>query len=247
MTNIFDDIDSLAEAAANRLISAAKDAREKRGRFILALSGGHSPRPLFRLLARAPYRDGLPWKETFVLWCDERCVPLDDERSNAGTAKSLLLMRVPVPADQIFPMYKKGMEPVTAAERYEAAIRTLFDSGQPRLDAALLGCGENGHTASLFPHSPVLKEKQALVRAVKPAESDIPRITMTPSLLNRSRLILFIVYGKEKAEAVHQVLEGPARPEQYPAQAIRPTDGELIWLLDRAAASGLDTSRHFSG
>jgi 6-phosphogluconolactonase len=194
---------------------------------------------LYRLLTQSPYRDTIPWKKTFVLWSDERFVPLDDERSNAGNAKRLFLDQVPVPEDQVFPMYGEGLNPAQAAAAYEATIGDLFTPDETRLDLTLLGCGDNGHTASLFPHSPVLYEQHALVKAVEPAESDVPRITMTPRLLNQSRVILFIVYGEKKAEAVRAVFKNSADPTDIPARIIRPVDGRMRWLLDAAAASGI--------
>jgi 6-phosphogluconolactonase len=235
---IFPDIGALAGAAAEYVAVAAREAVQKRQRFVMALSGGHSPRPLYRLLSEPPYRSGIPWRQAFILWSDERYVPPDDERSNAGAARELLLRHVPVPDAQILPMYREGVAPDEAALLYEDEIVRLFGS-EPRLDLVLLGCGENGHTASLFPGTPVLRDRRALVRAVTPSESNVPRITMTPVLLNRSRRVLFIAFGRTKAEVIHRVLEGPPRPEKLPAQAVRPRDGELSWYLDESAASQL--------
>lgn len=238
MIRIFDNADSLLENAARKIISAAREAVDKRGRFVIALSGGHSPRPLYRLLAGQPYSDQIPWKHTIVLWSDERYVPIDDKRSNAGTALELLLKHVPIPDDQILPMYIQGVIPEDAANRYQAALVNLFKTGLPSLDLTLLGCGKDGHTASLFPGSSLIKEKEALVAAVK-KEGDVPRITMTPPLINQSRRIIFIVYGSEKAEAVEKVLEGSGEAEELPARAIEPLKGEIHWLLDQQAASNL--------
>jgi 6-phosphogluconolactonase len=237
---IYPDVDSLVKSAAGIMINAARDAVHERGRFLLALSGGNSPRPLYKLLANKLYRDQLPWLHTFILWSDERFVPIDDELSNAGMAMDLLLNHMGIPEKRIFPMYYEGLGPEEAAVKYEKSLLSLLGDVKPRLDLTLLGCGEDGHTASLFPKSAALKEQSAIIRAVEKNKNGVSRITMTTRLLNQSRNILFIVYGKEKAKIVNKVLEGPARPEQFPAQAIKPVDGKIWWLLDEDAASLLE-------
>lgn len=202
----------------------------------MALSGGNSPRPLFKLLAQPPYLDQLPWHKTWVLWSDERYVPLDDDRSNAGHAMKLLLEHVPIPPEQILAIYKDGAGVDEAAALYESEVRGLLDGDAPRLDMVLLGCGTDGHTASLFPGNPVLSKSDALVRAVKPAQSDIARVTMTLPLLNQARSVVFIVTGEAKADIVHRILEDS---EPLPAGMVQPVQGELLWLLDSEAASKL--------
>lgn len=239
---IFTDTAALVQAAAEQIVRSARTAVAKRGRFLLALSGGNSPRPLYRLLADPPYREDLPWAQTFVFWSDERYVPIGDQRSNAGMARELLLKHVPVPADHVHTVYLADSSPEQAAAEYEAALRKLNDGADPRLDLVLLGCGTDGHTASLFPHSPALAETDLLVRAVQPEGSDIARVTMTPRLLNQSCHVIFIVYGESKSEVVHRVLEGPSDPDTLPAQVVRPVDGETIWMLDTGAASKLSTA-----
>ncbi|SYZ72255.1 6-phosphogluconolactonase, eukaryotic type [Candidatus Zixiibacteriota bacterium] len=236
MIRVFDHIDALINDAAERLVAAAEESVRSRGRFILALSGGQSPLPLFQILARPPYHDKSFWRDTFIFWCDERYVPLDDERSNAGTAMRVFLNHVAVPQKNIAAMYIEGVNAEQAAEIYGARVTKLLGADQLHLDLALLGCGKDGHTASLFPGSPVINETSSPIRAVNPPQSQVPRITMTPVLLNLSRIIMFIVYGNEKSEAVHAVIEGPPDPIKYPAQIILPTSGELVWLLDREAA-----------
>jgi len=178
-----------------------------------------------------------------VLWSDERCVPLNDERSNAGMAFKLLLRHVPVPEDQILPLYIEEMTPTESAQMYEKKMTDLFDTGLPRLDLTLLGCGEDGHTASLFPGSASLGAGQTLVRAVDSFQGDVPRITMTPQLLNRSDQVFFIVYGRSKAKVVQKVLEDAAPTRELPAQAIHPPDGVTVWFLDREAAADLRKDR----
>jgi 6-phosphogluconolactonase len=242
MIEVFEDVDPLIEAAAQRFVSTARQATLDRARFTVALSGGHSPEPLFKLLAQPYYRDQTPWEYTYVLWSDERFVPLTDKRSNAGMAQALLLDHVPIPGEHVFPMYVPGAEPPRAAKMYEAALRSLFSEDGPRIDLVFLGCGPEGHTASLFPGSPAINEDKALIMAVNPAQSDIPRLTMTPRLLNRARNVVFIAYGDEKAGAVRDVLQGPRQTTKLPAQAVKPGQGEVFWLLDRKAASLLKTT-----
>jgi 6-phosphogluconolactonase len=239
MIKVFDDIDTLIEHAARLMATVADKAFRERGHFILALSGGHSPRPLFKLLARPPYRDMIPWEQSFILWSDERFVPLDDPRSNAGIAYELLLKHVPVPDDQIFTMYTEGKEPEEAAREYESKIRKIFKNNKPGIDLILLGCGSDGHTASLFPGSQAANENKSLVVAVNHGERDLPRISMTPPLINRSSVVLFITYGLEKAAAVHEVLEGTAKSEVVPARIVKPDRGEVFWFIDKEAATGL--------
>jgi 6-phosphogluconolactonase len=243
MMEVFGSVEDLMETAANKIVNMSQKAVEDRGRFILALSGGNSPRPLFQLLARSPYREQLPWGRTVVLWSDERYVPLTDERSNARSAKSLLLDHVPIHANDILTVYENGLEPTEAAARYERRITELYNGESPRIDVTLLGCGVDGHTASLFPGSPLLEENAALVAAVPESVAGVARVTMTPLLLNQSRKILFIVYGSEKADIVHRVLDASSETSPFPAQRIVARDGPTRWLLDREAASRLTGAR----
>jgi 6-phosphogluconolactonase len=239
MIKIFDNIDTLIENAARLIGTVADKAFREQGRFVMALSGGNSPRPLFQLLTKPPYRETIRWKHSYVLWSDERYVPLDDKRSNAGNAYELLLKHVPVPDDHLFTMYDANKSPEEAARDYESKIIKIFGKNEPRLDLTLLGCGSDGHTASLFPGSQAVNENKSLVVAVDHGERELPRISLTPPLLNSSGVVLFIVYGADKSRAVHEVLEGNAKPEDVPARIIKPKRGEIFWFLDQKAAAGL--------
>jgi len=239
LIRVFPDVDTLSEEAADLIVKLSQEAVEKHGRFLLALSGGQSPGPLYERLAKTPYRDQIPWKQTWVFWSDERYVPLTDARSNAGMAMELLLRQVPIPEDQILPVYNESTNAEKAAAEYEAAIFRITGREAQRFDLIMLGCGEDGHTASLFPGSPVIDEKNALVAAVQSPTGDMKRVTMTLPLLNQSRAVLFIVHGQAKAEIVWQIHEDRTDSTQLPAQLIRPSDGELLWFLDSAAASKL--------
>jgi 6-phosphogluconolactonase len=236
LIRVFSNVDALSREAANLVAELSGKAVEKRGKFLLALSGGNSPGPLYERLAEMPYRDQIPWKQTWVFWSDERYVPLSDDRSNAGMAMKLLLSRVPVPKDQILPIYDENANAEKAATEYEAAILETAGRSAQRFDLILLGCGEDGHTASLFPDSPVLNEKNALVRAVQSPGGYLKRVTMTLPLLNQSRAILFILHGQAKAEIAWRILGDQSESVQLPAQLIRPSDGELLWFLDSEAA-----------
>jgi len=242
MIKVFRNIDLLSHFAAQLFVMTSRNAVHDRGQFVVALSGGHSPRPVFKLLAEPNYRDRVPWENTFVLWSDERYVPLDDKRSNAGAAYDLLLKHVPIPEYRILTMYDKKLNLNHAAEEYESLLKGIFEQDQPRLDLTFLGCGEDGHTASLFPGSPVLHERDALIRAVDSSEHEAPRITMTPRLLNNSHSIVVIAYGKNKAEIIKNILEEPEQTDKFPIQAVKPLDGTMYWLIDSGAASKLQNA-----
>jgi len=236
MIQVYDDLESLSHAAAELFVRRAQQAVQARGRFSVALAGGHTPRRTYELLAQRPLRDRVPWAQVHVFWGDERCVPPDDPRSNARMAREALLDHVPVPAEQIHPI-RCAQAPREAAERYEDLLRDFFAGQPPRFDLVFLGLGENGHTASLFPDTPVLDERERWVAEVYVAEQGLYRVTLTAPLLNRARLILCLVAGAAKAPVLHEVLKGPSEPRQLPAQLIRPMDSELLWFVDREAAS----------
>ena len=230
---VFKDETSLNHAAANLLLASAKDAVAKRGRFVIELSGGSSPNAIYEALAAPPFSAQMPWEQIFFFWGDERCVAPDDKRNNAYTAKILMLNKMPVPASHIFPV-PVNLPSDAAAKTYEATINAFFKE-QVFFDFVLLGLGENGHTASLFPGTPVLREKVAGIRTVFDAEGSMMRISMTAPLLNLGRQILFIVKGKRKADILKRVLEGPFLPESIPAQLIQPLKGSLNFFVDEAA------------
>lgn len=225
----------------------AQKAVEARGRFLLVLSGGSTPQPLYRRMAQPPYRDDVPWSQTHVFWGDERMAPPEDAQSNYGQARELLLSHVPVPPEQIHPI-PAGPGPEDAAAAYaETLAHWAEQSGAterawPRLDLVLLGLGSDGHTASLFPGSAIIEEERRAARAVHAEYEDRPakRVTLTPPVFNSARQILFLVTGGDKAEALAGVLEGEDDPMRWPAQRIRPEDGWFSWLVDRAAARQLD-------
>ncbi|WP_134087913.1 6-phosphogluconolactonase [Olivibacter sp. XZL3] len=235
MINVFNNINTLSESAAALFVQTAQRSIEAKGRFTVALTGGSSPVQLYKLLASHPYVENVDWTKVFVFWGDERWVPLTDDKSNAKMAYETLLTHVPIPESHIFPMWAVDTTPEAYAKIYEALlIKHLGANSQ--FDLILLGMGEDGHTASLFPHTAVLKEEKKWVDAYYLEAQQMYRITLTAPLINQAKTIAFITYGKGKAKALHEVLNGPSNPDLYPSQLIQPKDGEVYWFVDEAAA-----------
>ena len=232
---VFDDAGALAEAAAEQMAEAITAAARERGACYLALAGGETPRGCYEALARPPLRESVPWARGFVYWSDERLVPIDDPASNYRMAREALLDRVPIPKEQVFPAPVDAPNPLAAAERYARDFdRVPKGRGDwPRFDLILLGMGEDGHTASLFPGDPVLEETTATVRAVRGSKPPPDRLTFTLPVLNAARLVLFLVQGEGKREALARVLR---RDRALPAARVEPVEGELRFLVDRAVA-----------
>ena len=242
MIRVFDDAEALSRGAAEFFVQVAREAVASRGRFIVALSGGGTPRRTYELLARPPLRDQVDWTRTHIFWGDERGVAPDDPRSNARLAREALINYVPIPVAQVHPM-DCGPDPAEGARRYEDRLRHFFAAARPRFDLILLGLGENGHTASLFPGLPGLTEPDRWVAAVYEAEQDLHRLTLTPALINEAREVVFLVAGAAKAAVVREVIQGPLEPLRLPAQLIQPEPGRLHWLLDKAAAGALNLEK----
>ena len=224
MIRVFENSRELARGAAEHFVALAQ-----KGRFTVALSGGSTPKALYQVLAEE-FREQVPWPNVHFFWSDERHVPPDHPDSNYRMAHEALLSRVPVPESNVHRVHSENPSAQEAADEYEKVI-------VPRLDLILLGLGADGHTASIFPGSDVLHETKRLVAAPWVEKLNTYRITMTLPLLNNGASILFLVSGAEKAQIVKEVLEGP---KKYPAQFVQPTNGELIWMLDRDAAAGLN-------
>ena len=236
MIEIYPDPESLSQAAAELFVALAVRAGEAGRRFSVALSGGRTPCATYELLGRLPFRELVPWPKVHIFWGDDRCIPQEDPRSNEGRARRIWLDRVPVPADQIHPI-GCGLKPRAAADRYEAILRAFFGGREPRFDLVFLGLGENGHTLSLFPGTPVLDERDRWAVEVYVAEEDIYRISLTTPIVNRASLVVFLVAGAAKAKILRRVLEGPRDPHVIPAQLIEPAQGELRWMVDHEAAA----------
>lgn len=240
--HIYPDLESLSEQTAVRLLELAQWAVARRGQFTIVLSGGSTPLPLYRRLAQAPYLEQFPWANTHFFWGDERCVPPDSAESNYGQAHQALLQHVPVPPSRVHRV-RGEWPPERAAADYAAQLQELAPPNWawawPRFDVVLLGLGSDGHIASLFPHAPLPPPGTAAWPVAanyggRPAE----RITLTPAVFNNAREIWVLVVGAKKAAAVAAVWHGDYDPYQWPAQRLQPKAGQVVWLLDEAAAVG---------
>jgi 6-phosphogluconolactonase len=241
----FAGAEALAEAAAQEFVRCAREAIAARGRFTVALSGGSTPRRYYQLLAGEPFRDQVNWNRIEFFWGDERCVPPDHPDSNYGMAREAMLSHLPIPAEHIHRLEGERADRDAAARDYEAVISRVFGvatGGEPpAIDLNLLGMGANGHTASLFPYTKALDETARWVVANFVPELNADRLTMTRPMLNRSREVLFVVAGADKAEPLAEVLTGPPDPKRLPAQLIQPAES-LVWFVERAAAAHLPSS-----
>lgn len=234
---IFTDGPAVARAFADYL--ADRLAAKREGPLFVALSGGSTPKTLFRLLAEA-YKDKLDWSRLHFLWGDERCVPHDDPESNFGVVKALLFDHVPVAWEQVYPV-DTSLEPEAAARAYRELMLQLLPSnsdGLPIIDVNMLGMGGDGHTASIFPSNmnELLTDERICAVATHP-ESGQKRVTMTGPVINASDEIAFLVTGSGKAEPIGKILNGEAGAEAFPTAHIQPTSGKLRWFMDEAAAA----------
>ena len=235
------DAGALAHAAADLFATVTTAAVAERGRAAVALSGGSTPRRMGELLAAPPYQERVPWGDLDIFWGDERWVAATSPESNAGEAKRTFLDAVPVSPERVFPFPTGVAAPEESAAAYEATLRRVvaMDDGLPRFDLILLGMGDDGHTASLFPKTAALEERGRLAVANLVPQLATTRLTLTVPVLNAGREVVFLVAGSGKAETVAAVLEGPDRPTALPSQLIRPEPGRLTWMIDQAAAAAL--------
>ena len=236
---VFNDLENLSRAAANLFTAQAAESITKRDRCLVALNGGNTPMRLFQLLA-TDHRDQVDWKRVHFFWGDERCVPPDDAGSSYGQARDALLSRVPIPDSNIHRIIGE-LAPVEASGNYSLTVRrfVLPPLEWPRFDLVYLGMGEDGHTASLFPGSPVEEAEPVIPVTAHYQDRPANRVTLTPAVFNSARRVVFMVTGAKKAVTLAKVLSARYNPGQYPAQRINPKDSELIWLVDEEAASKL--------
>lgn len=236
----------VAEAAARRFVAIANDAIQARGEFVVALSGGSTPRSMYARLAAEPGASHVDWSRVQILWSDERCVPPNDATSNYRMAREALLDRVPIPGANVHRIRGED-DPVTAAAAYEQVIRTVLRTPigpppglpAPRIDLVLLGLGVDGHTASLFPGASAAHDSKSWVKAERIQAVAAWRVTLTPVIINAAAVVAFVVTGSAKAAVLRDVLEGPRRPHEVPAQLVAPTAGRLLWFVDASAAAAL--------
>jgi 6-phosphogluconolactonase len=237
---IFNSINELSNYAAHSFIEIASLAIAERGRFLVVLSGGNTPMRLYELLGNESHRNQINWMQTHFFWGDERCVSIDDPGNSYGQAKKVFLDQVNTPAENIHRI-QSDLEPARAALEYAHTLKHFADAplAWPRFDLVLLGMGDDGHTASLFPGSPV--EVSSPTRAVTANYQGRPayRVTLTQNVFNDAANILFLVRGESKAKTLSSVLNGEFKPDLYPAQRINPHNGQVVWLVDEAAASQL--------
>ncbi|WP_374459427.1 6-phosphogluconolactonase [Chryseobacterium taeanense] len=216
---VFDDLDKLYKEAAETFAELSEKAIQKKGQFSVALSGGSSPKAIFKLLATNEYATRIDWSKIYFFWVDERWVPLHDDKSNAKMTFETLLDKVPVHKEQIFPMYKDNVLPEDFAKEYESQIRNVLgDDGI--FDFILLGMGDDGHTASLFPGEEILNEKDKWVDAYYLKPQEMFRITLTAPIINKAENILAVAFGESKKHALNEVLNGAYNPKLYPMQLI---------------------------
>lgn len=234
---VAESAEALSRAVAERFVRLTTDALRQRSRCYVALSGGSTPHAVFELLSAEPFRSRVLWDQIDFFWGDERHVPVDHPDSNYRMAAEAMLSKVPVRPTKIHRIHSEIPDAALAAHEYETTIRTAFGEpdGIPRFDVMWLGLGGDGHTASLFPGTTALEEQRHLCVANWVAALDAFRLTMTLPIINASRSIVFVVRGADKVAIVDRVLSNHASPT-LPAQLVKPSDGELWWMLDRDAA-----------
>lgn len=235
---VLEDQSSFVNYAASRIAQIAIATLEVNPTFSLVLTGGSTPGPIYERLAHPNFANAIDWQRVHIFFGDERCVPPDHPDSNFGMAHDTLLQHVPIPDEQIHRL-KGELNPQNAASEYESVVRAFLEQNPPGFDLTLLGMGDDGHAASLFPGTNAINEKERWVVAHHVKKLDAWRLTMSPPLLNRSENIMFVVSGSSKAAALHQVIEGDFQPMRYPAQIIRPDNQMLTWVVDSAAAEEL--------
>ncbi|MDO3643588.1 6-phosphogluconolactonase [Mucilaginibacter sp. L3T2-6] len=235
MLNVFETPDQVLQALAEYFVIIGNEAIAKNKKFSVALSGGSSPKKLYELLA-TEFHDKLDWEKVYFFFGDERYVPQDHKDSNYLMARNALFAPLLIEPGHIFAV-DTSLEPKEAAKKYQEEIEDFFDEDEQSFDLILLGLGDNSHTASLFPHTPVLHDRLPGVSDVWLEDQQVYRITMNAPLINEAQNIAFLVYGEGKAEAVHHILEDDEDIEEYPAQLIEPIVGNIQWFLDEAAAA----------
>jgi 6-phosphogluconolactonase len=242
---IFPDAKALTQFAANEFATFASDCAKTKGSFNVALSGGSTPKALYEMLVDDPtLRARIPWDKVFFFFGDERHVPPDHADSNYRMAKEALFAKLSLRDDQVARIHGEYPDTEKAALEYEQVLRAYFkvnDGAYPRFDLVLLGMGEEGHTASLFPGTKALHAANRIVVRNWVGKLYTERITLTAPAINEASQIMFLVTRADKAPALKAVLEGPYEPEQLPAQLIQPSHGKVLWLVDQAAGSMLTT------
>lgn len=232
------DAHAASRAVAESFAGQVEDAVRARGRFSVALTGGSGPGEAYRLLGEEPFRSRILWSGVHLFWGDERCVPPAHERSNFRMANEAFVARVPIPPENVHRM-RGELPPAEGAAHYAEELAAFFGPRVPRFDLVHLGVGPDAHVASLFPFSAPLLERDRIVTTNLHRPLGEPRITLTVPVLNAAARVEMIVIGPSKAEVVWTVLRGPIDPFRFPAQLVRPVDGEMVWMMDADAARRL--------
>jgi 6-phosphogluconolactonase len=240
--HILKNKETLSDELANWVCDVITESLKKQEFFSLVLSGGGTPKLLFKKLASREFKNKINWKRVHIFWGDERVVPFTDERNNAGMAYQLLIDHIDIPASQVH-IIRTDIEPNFAVDEYSKLLHSHFDHTFQSFDLVLLGMGDDGHTLSLFPDSPIIEEPINWVNSVFSKKQSMYRITLMPSLVNRAAKIAFMVEGENKANVLKEVLEGEYNPIKLPAQIIKPANGELHWFIDEAAAKELTSKK----
>jgi 6-phosphogluconolactonase len=235
---IHPDAHAASLAVAESFARQATAAVEARGRFSAALTGGSGPGEAYRLLGEEPFRSRIPWSGVHLFWGDERCVPPGHARSNFRMAHEAFVARVPIPPRNVHRM-RGELPPKEGAARYAEELAAFFGPRVPRFDLVHLGLGPDAHVASLFPFTAPLRERERTVTTNLHLPLGEPRITLTLPVLNAAARVEMIVIGASKVDVVWTVLRGPIDPFRFPAQLLRPADGEMVWMMDPEAAARL--------
>ena len=239
---ILNDSQSVAEAAAEFILEVGREAVRAKGRFVLALSGGTTPETLYKVLASPAFINRFDWSKATFFFSDERCVSPNDPRSNYALADKTLFTPLNIPPSQIYRMAGESSDLQAAASEYEEQLRLATKtqpSVQPSLDLILLGLGEDGHTASLFPGASILRDSRRMIADTRSPKDPPNRLTMTLAAINKASVVLFLTTGSSKARVVRAILDPKTESErQLPASLVQPEEGRLIWFLDQAAAAG---------
>lgn len=238
--HIFKNKEEMSDHLAQWICDVITESLKNQEFFSLVLSGGETPKLLFKKLASEKFKEQINWKRIHIFWADERVVPFTDDRNNAKIAHDLLIDHIDIPSEQVHIM-RTDIEPNFSVDQYRKLLHTFFDHTPKSFDLVLLGMGDDGHTLSLFPGSPLIEENIHWVNAVFVKKQEMYRITLMPLLVNKASKIAFMVDGSNKAAVLQEVLEGEYMPTKLPSQIIKPAEGELHWFLDEAASKNLNT------
>lgn len=244
MIKVFQNLEELNDFAADKFVEIGSEAIENRGKFTVSLAGGSTPKSLYKLLSSNKFKDKIDWSKVFFFFGDERNVLPDSDESNFKMAHENLFAPLEMNVNNIFPWLAASETPEIVAEIYQGEIKRFFKLGEnefPLFDLILLGMGNDGHTASLFPLTKALHETDKIAVDNYVEKLNTTRLTLTFPVINKARNLMFLVAGEEKAETLRDVLEGEFQPEKLPSQSVKPENGNLYWLLDENVAKLLKT------